>query len=100
MGQKLEQSNHEWASLLVERGLASHEWAALLTDTERVSAAARRKWHRPEEVCETAAPAGLAKPSPCVQLQRTALRLGRLHARLRVMCPSEEYRGSDLDPPH
>jgi len=28
---RLEQGNHEWASLLVERGCASHEWAALLT---------------------------------------------------------------------
>lgn len=57
--QKLERSNHEWASLLVERGLASHEWAARLAEKAE------------------------AGPPPPAQLHDVEIQLGKLSGRLQ-----------------
>lgn len=74
---KLERANSEWASHLVEQGLASQEWAMLL------SQGATREGVSNQSVRHL-----LEKQVCVVELQRAAEKLRRLQARLRVLCKS------------
>merc|ERR1712183_568660 len=76
---KLELANREWASHLVEQGMASQEWAFLLSHAKEEDV---RSSPDSARACE------LGRPMCALELQRTAERLGRLQARLQVLCQS------------
>eukprot|EP00747_Dinoflagellata_sp_TGD_P040374 gnl/TRDRNA2_/TRDRNA2_140823_c1_seq1.p1 gnl/TRDRNA2_/TRDRNA2_140823_c1~~gnl/TRDRNA2_/TRDRNA2_140823_c1_seq1.p1 ORF type:complete len:286 (+),score=44.52 gnl/TRDRNA2_/TRDRNA2_140823_c1_seq1:30-860(+) len=70
----LERANHEWGSLLVERGRASHEWAALLAERSgKISSAAEVTVPQRET----------AAPSIDSSLGCTVNRLQRVRTRLK-----------------
>jgi len=83
--QKLEQANGEWASHLVEQGLASQEWALLLSQgSKREDARSSPGTAGHRELGQQL----LGRPMCALELQRTAERLGRLQAQLQVLCQS------------